>query len=375
MPAQQTFDVIDFVSRLVAIPSCDPPGGELDVARAVHDTLQGLGIESQLDEFRPGRANVIGRIRGTGEKPALVYSAHLDTTPTGDQRWSFDPFAGDVVEGEIRGRGTSDMKCAVAAFIAAAARLRAAPEPLAGDVVLAFTAGESANCIGARRLVEQGFQEEIGAFLCGEPSTLDIIIAEKAILWLKASATGTIGHVSGAAGTNAIDLMVSFLTALGTLELDVNPHPLLTGPSLSVGRISGGAAVNVTPDHCDAEIDVRFGPGVDVEHVLDQIRPLLPERMALDVTDFKPAVVEPPDSPFVTVCADALSSVCSRAPAIKGVSYYSDAAILLDGINVPFAIVGPGYLGQSGQRDETASVRLIRESVDAYVEITRQWLG
>jgi succinyl-diaminopimelate desuccinylase len=375
VPARSKFDVVDFVSRLVAIPSCDPPGGELDVARHVHRQLQALGIESQLDEFRPGRANVMARVRGTGQKPALVYSAHLDTTPTGDQQWSFDPFAGDVVDGEIRGRGASDMKSAVAAFIAAAVQLGETPEPLAGDVILAFTAGESANCIGARRLVEQGFQEEIGAFLCGEPSTLDIIVAEKAILWLKACATGTIGHVSGAAGTNAIDLMVTFLTALGTLQLDLEAHPLLTGPSLSVGRISGGSAVNVTPDHCEAEIDVRFGPGVTVDSVLDQIRPLLPDRMTLEVADFKPAVVEPPDSPFVATCSNALTSVSGRAPAIRGVSYYSDAAILLDGINVPFAIVGPGHLGQSGQRDETASVRLIRDSVDVYVAITRQWLG
>lgn len=374
MSTKAGFDVIDFVSRLVAIPSCDPPGGELDVAREVHGQMQALGIESKLDEFRPGRANVIGRLRGTGEKPALVYSAHLDTTPTGDQGWSFDPFAGDVVDGRVRGRGTSDMKSAVAAFIASAVRLRDEERSLAGDVILAFTAGESANCIGARRLVEQGFQEEIGAFLCGEPSTLDIIVAEKAILWLKARALGTIGHVSGAAGTNAINLMVSFLKALDGLTIDVAGHPLLTAPSLHVGRISGGTAVNVTPDLCEAEIDIRFGPDVAVESVLAHIRPLLPDGMTLEVTDFKPAVVEPPDSPFVGVCSNAIQAIVGRPPAIKGVSYYSDAAILLDGIKVPFAIVGPGYLGQSGQRDETASVRLIHDSVDAYVEITRKWL-
>ena len=81
-------------------------------------------------------------------------SAHLDTVPVGEMPWSFDPFAGDIVDGRIRGRGASDMKSAVAAFVAAADRLNRRPAPLAGDVILAFTAGESANCLGARHLVK-----------------------------------------------------------------------------------------------------------------------------------------------------------------------------------------------------------------------------
>jgi succinyl-diaminopimelate desuccinylase len=152
------FDPVAFLSRLIGLESPDPPGREIDVAEAVHAEMTRLGISSTLDAFQPGRANVIGRVPGGGRRRPLVFSAHLDTTPIGRQPWSFDPFAGDVVDGRIRGRGASDMKGAVSAFIAAAARLAARPTPLAGDVILAFTAGESSNCLGARRLVEQGFQ-------------------------------------------------------------------------------------------------------------------------------------------------------------------------------------------------------------------------
>ena len=142
------FDPAAFTAALVRIPSCDPPGGELAVAQAVAAALRDLGLEPALDAFQPGRANVIARVRGQGAKPALVFSAHLDTVPTGDMPWSFDPFGGEIVDGRLRGRGASDMKSAVAAFIAAAERLNRRPEPLAGDVILAFTAGESANCLG-----------------------------------------------------------------------------------------------------------------------------------------------------------------------------------------------------------------------------------
>jgi succinyl-diaminopimelate desuccinylase len=372
---QQDFDPVDFTAKLISIPSCDPPGGELAVAQRVAEKLAELGIECTLDEFLPGRANVVGRIRGTGAKSALVMSAHLDTVPIGAQAWSFDPFAGDIVDGRLRGRGASDMKSAVATFIAAAYRISKRETPLSGDVILAFTAGESANCLGARRLVEQGFQAEIGAFLCGEPSTLDIIVVEKAILWLEAHAKGEMGHVSGAAGVNAINLMAEFLIKLKDLQLDLPSHPLLTTPSVNVGKISGGSAVNVTPDSCTAEIDVRFGPGISVETVMQQLAMVTPDRVELRITDFKAAVEEQPDSAFVAVCAQAIQHKTGNAPAIKGVSYYSDGAILLEGLTVPFAIVGPGDLGMSGQSDETADICRIRDVVDIYVAIAEAWLA
>jgi len=369
------FDPVAFAAELIRIPSCDPPGGELAVAQAVAATLATLGIPATLDEFQPGRANVLARIPGRGEKPPLVLSAHLDTVPTGDRPWAFDPFAGDVVDGRLRGRGASDMKSALACFIATAHRIQQRATPLAGDLILAFTAGESANCLGARRLVAQGFQQEIGAFLCGEPSTLDLIVVEKAILWLEAEAIGSMGHVSGDAGINAINLMVDFLTDLRRVHLDLPAHPLLTPPSITVGRINGGTAVNITPDRCTADIDVRFGPGISVDDVLAQIAPVVPDRITLRITDFKPAVEEPPASPFVACCARAVAAVTGRTPDVRGVSYYSDAAILLDGISVPFAILGPGDLGMSGQYDETARADLLHAAVDIYVRVAEDWLA
>lgn len=364
-----------FLRDLIRIPSCDPPGGELAVARAVHDRLLSHGIESTLDEFQPGRANVLGRVPGGQEKPPLVFSAHLDTVPVGEQPWSFDPFAGDERDGMIRGRGASDMKSAVACFVAAAAEIAESGNVLGGDLLLAFTAGESANCLGARRFVEQGFQSRIGAFLCGEPSSFDLILAEKAILWLEATATGTLGHVSGDPGTNAIDLMVDFLRALREVSLDLPSHPLLSAPSINVGTVRGGSAVNLTPDKCTAEIDIRFGPGITVEEVMAQIAPVLPEGVTLRVSDFKPAVEEPPTSDFVGVCSAATRHHTGRVPEIKGVSYYSDGAILLDGLDVPFAILGPGILGMSGQVDETIPAVNLPKMVQIYRQIAEDWLG
>ncbi len=368
-------DPVGLLQDLIRIPSCEPPGGELAVAQRVHAALQSAGIDSTLEEFLPGRANVLGRIKGRGEKPALVFSAHMDTLPVGTAPWSFDPFAGDLVDGHVRGRGTADMKSAIAAFVAAGAELAKRGTPLAGDVLLMFTAGESANCIGARRFVAQGLQAEIGAFLCGEPSSLDLVVVEKAILWLRAVATGRVGHVSGEGGVNAIFLMTEALAALRGVVLDTPVHPLLTGPSLSVGRIEGGTAVNLTPDRCVAEIDVRFAPGLAPDAVLAQLRAVLPEGVTLDITDFKPAVEEPAGSPFLATCASAVVAEIGREPAQLGVSYYSDGAILLDGHTAPFAILGPGTLGRSGERDEAVLAEDVRRAARMYQRIAEAWLA
>ncbi|WP_037434244.1 M20 family metallopeptidase [Sinorhizobium fredii] len=372
--SQRPFDPIRFLQQIVAIDSCDPPGGEIEIAKLVHAELQALGVQSELDEFLPRRANVLARIRGTGEKPNLVLSSHMDTVPIGTVPWQRPPFSGEVVDGRLYGRGSSDMKSALVAMIAAAARLAKTGQMLKGDLILAFTAGESANLLGARRFVEQGLKKEIGAFLCGEPSDLDIIIVEKAALWLRATATGRLGHVSGKAGINAIGAIHSFLTRLHTLDLDCPPHPLLDGPTIRVGRIQGGSAVNLTPDNCVVDFDIRLPPAVDYREVVQQVENIAPEHVTISILDFKPAVESLPDDSFVKLCSDICTRHRMRNPEIKGVSYYSDGTVLLEGLSVPFAIIGPGELGLSGQADESVSIENVLKAVEIYEDVAKAWL-
>lgn len=369
-----SFDPVKFTADLIKLESCDPPGGELNVARLVANTLTELGIENKLDEFSLGRANVIGTVPGNGEKKPLVFSAHLDTLPIGNQKWKFSPFAAQKNDGKLYGRGASDMKSAVAAFVGAANIIKQRNLPLAGDLILAFTAGESANCLGARKLLEQGFQSKIGAFLCGEPSNLDIVIVEKAALWLELECTGKIGHISGNKGTNAVELMSDFIRSINKFQLDAPRHPLLTSDTINVGRIYGGKAVNLTPDKCVAEIDVRFGPGISAEQVIEQISEFASQRVSIKRLDYKPAIEESSESAFAKCCYDSITRCMEKMPTFKGVSYYSDGAILLDGLDVPFAIIGPGEIGMSGQTDEYVLIENILKATEIYAKITEAWL-
>jgi succinyl-diaminopimelate desuccinylase len=370
-----TFDPVRFLQKIVAIDSCDPPGGELEIASYIAAVTSALGLETELDEFLPGRANIVARLRGTGEKPNLVFSAHMDTVPVGTAAWRSPPFSGAIMDGRLYGRGSSDMKSALAAMIGAMEALSLRSSPLKGDVVLALTAGESANLLGARRLVDKGFQSEIGAFLCGEPSGLDVVIAEKAVLWLRVTATGRLGHVSGDAGVNAIMAINEFLTELKTTSLTCLSHPLLDAPTIRVGRIDGGSAINLTPDRCLVDLDVRFPPDVHPMEIVRQLSEAMKAELSIDILDYKPAVESQPGEPFVNLCQTVCEDICRRRPAIRGVSYYSDAAVLLSGLQVPFAIVGPGDLGMSGQPDESVSLANVLQAVQVYTHIAEGWLS
>lgn len=365
------FNYIKFLQKIVTTMSCDPPGGELEVAETVHATLQSLGIPSELDVFAPNRANVIGRIRGTGERPNFVFSSHMDTMPPGVGEWEHGPFSGKIIGDRLHGRGATDMKSALAAMVAAANNLK--NEPLKGDVILAFTAGESNNLLGARRFIAQGLHKEFGAFLCGEPSGLDLIIAEKASLWLRFISKGRIGHVSGDPGINAIDQMSAFLTRLNALTITEPEHDLLSPATIRVGTIRGGSAVNMTPDECVAEVDIRYRSGVDHRDVIRQVEALTDENVRLEVIDHKPAVERKPDDAFVQLC----KKVCEKYNdnvEIKGVSYFSDASVLLEDQPIPFAIIGPGELGLSGQINEWVSIEKVHRAVKIYTDIAREYL-
>ncbi|MFW5832491.1 MAG: M20 family metallopeptidase [Pseudomonadota bacterium] len=367
-------EVEALLRALVAIESPDPPGDELAVARLVHEVLGRVGLVADLDEFAPRRANVVARLPGSGQRPALGFSAHLDTVPIGTRPWSRPPFGGIVEGGRLYGRGAADMKSALAAMIAAAADLRARNVPLAGDLVLLFTAGESSNLLGARRCLERGQMDGVDTLLVGEPSSLDVVVCEMAALWLRLSAEGRTGHVSGDPGVNAIDLLRHGLQRLDRAALPTVDHPLVGGSRWSIGRIAGGSAVNVTPDACHADLDLRLPPGIDPNAATAAVAAAVGPEVRTERLDFKPALEMPADAPFVALCA----AVCSRHRGTgvkrRGVSYFSDAAVLAAERPVAFAIVGPGEIGQSGQVDESVPLADVEAAAAIYAEIAATWL-
>lgn len=362
---------LDLLSKLVRIESCDPPGREIEVAHHLEAELIRAGVQVELDEFAPGRTNLLARLPGTGTKPPLVFSAHLDTVPVGITGWTEEPFGGHVKDGRLYGRGASDMKSGVVAMTAALLEIAAAGTPLTGDLLLAFSAGESSSCLGAKRFVERRAFAEAGAILVSEPSSLDLIVAEMGVLWLRATAFGRVGHVSGDGGDNAIVKMASVLARIQSVRLPCPDHPLLPEPTIRIGTIHGGAAVNVTPDRCYVDIDVRIRPGTTPSEILDLLKPL---GLVLEILDFKPSVETTIDHPFTQTCLEACAANRTQTPRISGVAYYSDATIYTSAFETPFVIIGPGELGMSGQPDEFVEIEKFNQAIAIYRTIAESYL-
>ncbi|MEM7343141.1 MAG: M20/M25/M40 family metallo-hydrolase, partial [Chloroflexota bacterium] len=245
---------------------------------------------------------------------------------------------------------------------------------------LALTAGESSNCLGAKRMVETNALTDAGAIIVSEPSSLQILVAEMGTWWVKASATGVPGHASGATGglgtgSNAILKLVNLINQLQDFVFDVTPHPLLGMPTVSIGTIQGGTAVNQTPDYAELGLDIRFLPGMNTDDLKTIFQTLAGPDITFETIDWKPSVEIDGDHPLVKICQQASQACLAEVPSIGGVSYYSDAVIFSPALNIPRVILGPGELGLSGTRDEFVALDNVITSVEIYQRIAYDYLN
>ncbi len=369
--------VADLLGTLIRCESPDPPGDEGRVARALVRALRDLGFAPEVEEFAPKRFNVMARIKGQGSRAPLVFSAHMDTLPAGTGAWAHPPFSGHFDGSRVHGRGACDMKSGLVAMISAAVALQ--KQPLGGDVILAFTGGESSACLGARRLVQTRALRGAGAILVSEPTSLRVALAEKAALWLRIEARGVAGHLSGdaAKGTGGQSAILAMMGFLGRVQsaLPHDRHPLLGAVSANVGKISGGTAINLMPDACVAELDLRLLPHHDPDRVQEGLEDMAGDGFSFARIDLKPAVETPADNPFAALCLREAAAVTGLPHDPVGVTYFSDAAVLCPAFGMPMVIMGPGQLGGSGAIDESVLLADVVMASHAYARIAKGWLG
>jgi acetylornithine deacetylase/succinyl-diaminopimelate desuccinylase-like protein len=325
-----TPDVVGIARDLIRIPSIntgDGQGpGERDAAEYVATHLTDLGLEPFVTESGRRRANVLARVEGADRtRPPLLVHGHLDVVAAEADDWSVPPFAGEVIDGYLWGRGAVDMKDMDAIILATLHRRAAESRPPARDLVLAFTADEEAGGrFGAHWLVDQHrawFDDcteavgEVGGFsidVAGQRLYL-IEAAQKGIAWLRLEAHGTTGHGSMRADNNAVVHLAEAVARLGRHRFPTRLHPTtsrllaeaaeilgldfapgsvdetpqietIVGALGAIGRMIGptvsstvnptvlhaGYKVNVVPGHAEAHVDGRFLPG-DEESFLAQV--------------------------------------------------------------------------------------------------------
>jgi acetylornithine deacetylase/succinyl-diaminopimelate desuccinylase family protein len=363
--------VVSLLADLVAIPSMNPMGrgrtgpeySEQSLAEFVHAVLKKNSIDAELQPVLPGRPNVIGRIE-TGASKTIMLEAHLDTVHADSM--AIEPFTPTIREGRLYGRGSCDTKGSIAAFLQAVVNVLKTPGRMRYNIVLLFVSDEEYRFTGAQHAVKKGLNADFG--IAGEPTQLRIVRAHKGVTRWNIVTKGLAAHSAyPERGKNAIYAMSKIITRLEQYAADLyagKPHQLLGAPSLSVGVIEGGQAVNIVPDHCSIEIDRRTLPNETQQSVLEPVRSLLHDLPDWEMKHphLSVAGMEISESaPVVEALARSIRTVCGEA-VIEAAQYATDAGIY-NAVGIPTLVFGPGNIAQAHTDAEFIDLDQLNQAV------------
>jgi acetylornithine deacetylase len=345
--------IVEVLAELVRIPSINPslvPGanGEREIAEWIARRLeQSAGIKVELQESGEGRPNVIASV-GSGPGRTLMINGHIDTVGVAGMN---DPYSGSVDGNRLYGRGSCDMKGAVAgAIVLLEALARRGDFP--GWLVATFVTDEEHSSIGTQAICREIERWKPDAALILEPTGLEITTAHKGFVWATIRTQGVAAHGSAwEIGVDAIAHMGRVITALDALsrELVTRPaHPIVGPPSMHLSLVRGGQELSSYPEECILEIERRTIPGETPEQVESELRAIL-DRLNSDDEHFQATLelgltrdayeIDHSSEPVPTLSA-MIEASTGKPPMFSGAAGWMDSA-LLGAAGVPTAIFGP----------------------------------
>lgn len=389
-------ELIEFVRLLISIDSQIPPyADEREIARVLMQTHDAIGLgRGSIVGPSPERPSLLTRILGSEPTAGknFMLNGHIDTKPVGEARhlWRTDPFGATIIDGDIYGLGSNDMKAAVAAMTYAAYALRETGVELQGDLLLAFVADEEGGGQHGSKYLAP-LVENIDCGLIGEPSGWSedwqgIHLVSRGVCGFRIRVTGTQRHSSlsdRVPNVNASLKVAGLMTRMADeLELSFEPHVLGgIGPTLNPGvLISGGTYFGVIPGEAEFACDLRTVPGMteegvrgDLKRWLDACRAEDPD-LIVNVT-FEPGLSWvpwceiPAAHPLVAVTQQAAADVLGESPPLSVFPGGTDAAWFSD-VGIPtLASFGPGMLTSAHGPNEFVSVQSVIDAARMYARI------
>jgi succinyl-diaminopimelate desuccinylase len=370
----RTDDAVSLTRSLLRSNTINPPGDEDACARLLGGLLEQAGFRTRYHAFGPGRTSLVAEIGGQAQRPPLCFTGHIDVVPLGTVPWSHDPFAGETDAGRLFGRGSSDMKSGVAAFVTACAEMAAHLDRGPG-LTLVITAGEETGCEGAFHLLRGGALGRAGAVVVAEPSSNYPFVGHKGAFWLRAVAHGVTAHGSmPEKGDNAVYKAARAVSRLADFRFTNPAHPLMGQATLNVGTFQGGLNINSVPDRATVGIDIRTVPTVDHRQLLAALAAQLGPDVELETLMDLESVYTDPDEPWVQSVYETMTPILGTRPVPRTATYFTDAAALSVGYrHPPTVILGPGEPQMAHQTDEYCVVERIREAVAAYRTLIERW--
>jgi len=343
-------DLVELALEFLAVNTENPPGDTTELADYIETSLDGLPIDTERVTVDPAKPNLLVTVPGDTDE-TLLYNGHLDTVPFDVGEWTRDPL-GERVDDRIYGRGATDMKGPLAAMLFVIHAFAATDTTPPLTLQFAFVSDEEVGGDAGLPAVLAADRLVATACIIGEPTCeqdrYSVTVADRGSIWLTLDARGEAAHGSRPVlGENAIDRLYRAVEQLrerfGTRQLsldadvqaivdesveyyaptmgDATARDLFASPSLNLGTIEGGEAINSVPQSARAEVDIRLAAGVDTSEMLSEVRACVADCDGISITDVSWSVgtVETLDSPVV-------EAVASTAQRVGGKRVYRRSA-------------------------------------------------
>ncbi|MBX9600501.1 MAG: ArgE/DapE family deacylase [Bryobacteraceae bacterium] len=343
------------LSELVRINSINPTlvaggAGEREIGTYIAGWMKSLPVRVETFEPEPGRVSVLATLPGSGQGPALMLNAHVDTVGVEGMP---EPFSGAIRDGRLYGRGAYDMKGSLAACMAALKTIADAGVKLGGDLMVAAVADEEYGSLGTADLVTRVKPD---AAIVTEPTANRVCLAHKGYAWIEVETHGRAAHGSKfELGIDANMRMGRFLARLDQLEQELRsrtPHALVGPPSLHAAMLQGGEGLSTYSPGCVLKIERRTIPGEGEAQVMTEIQAILDRLSAADPTFhasarcffFRDAFEVSREAGIVRTLAGCAASRLGREPEYFGDTPWMDSA-LTSGAGIETVVFGPGGAG------------------------------
>lgn len=380
-------EMIAFLQDIVRVPSVTGEEGAVQEVVAAKMAELGLDVDCwepdpaelaphalHVGEFESlaGRPNVVGTLAGSGGGRSLILNAHIDVVDAGDsERWTFPPFAAEIHDGRLYGRGSCDMKAGLAANLFALAAVRDAGIPLRGDVIVESVISEEDGGAGTLAAILRGYRAD--AAIITEPTRLAVVPAQGGSLVFRLHVPGKSAHgCVRDEGVSAVEKFAYLHRALLDFEARRNAaidHPLYAGIAnkipISIGVVRAGAWPSSVPESLIAEGRAGLVPGETIEELCTAFVKVIDDAADADSWlrehrptvewfsgQFAPAEV-PVDAPVARLLVDAHTAATGVPPAIDAATYGADMRHFVNFAGIPCVMYGAGDVRVAHFTDES----------------------
>jgi acetylornithine deacetylase len=371
---------VEMIERLVSYDTTSR-NSNLDLVNWIRDYLDGFGVESSFTFDDDGRKANLYATLGPKDRGGIMLSGHTDVVPVDGQDWDSDPFSILHRDGRMYGRGTCDMKSFIAVALAHLPDFAALD--LETPIHFAFSYDEEVGCIGVRRLIGQlrAFDGRPEMCIVGEPTDMKVVVAHKGKRSWTCEVTGVAAHSSLAPkAVNAVEYAAEIVTFLRRRARDLQSGgPFEEGfdpphSTVHTGVIRGGTQLNIVPEHCLFQFEIRYLPFEDHQAFIDDVKTfaeteLLPEMKSIDAAaaiEFREEI----GFPGLTTDEDAdVAQMCrhlAQANSSAKVSFGTEAGLFSES-GVPTVVCGPGSIEQAHKPNEFITLDQV-EKCDRFMD-------